>query len=232
MIPRVCVKAIQLLVLFLFALNAMSAMNRYDGSVDVPLNQLIVTDDLDSTEDLLNITDWDDPSERILVIRFHLERDDYTQYHLYARIDRSNDDAFIGWRETSEDFFEWKEDADSNIYHMNPAFDDGPQFGRAYQFTIYGIWKDETSGDSMVDKITSDDIVYFDEALPTPTPTEPPTKPDRFDFSDGDEFTVMGAGFDTYPRAEIEYGAIPMDQAFEDATDGVGAIITADPGKD
>ncbi|MEW6237555.1 MAG: formylglycine-generating enzyme family protein [Candidatus Omnitrophota bacterium] len=59
--------------------------------------------------------------------------------------------------------------------------------------------------------------------------------PIRIEFS-GDTaeengLTVMGAGFDYYPRAKLSFGAIPTDHAFTNATDGRGAIITANPGQ-
>ena len=41
----------------------------------------------------------------------------------------------------------------------------------------------------------------------------------------------MGAGFGQYPQARVNFGVIPTDNAFPGATDGRGAIITANPGE-
>lgn len=44
--------------------------------------------------------------------------------------------------------------------------------------------------------------------------------------------TVEGAGFGALPIAEVKFGcSIPTCNAFEGATDGIGMIITADPGE-
>ena len=58
-------------------------------------------------------------------------------------------------------------------------------------------------------------------------------EPIRIDFS-GDtaaenNLTVMGPGFGAYPQGQISFGSIPTDGAFNGATDGRGAIITAGP---
>lgn len=43
--------------------------------------------------------------------------------------------------------------------------------------------------------------------------------------------TLQGAGFGAYPQAEVRFGAIPTHPSFPGATDGLGAIITAQPGE-
>jgi len=53
---------------------------------------------------------------------------------------------------------------------------------------------------------------------------------------DGDQLQtgllqVMGADFGKMPLADISYGAIPTDNAFPNATNGLGAIIKAGPGE-
>lgn len=45
------------------------------------------------------------------------------------------------------------------------------------------------------------------------------------------QITIQGAGFDTYPRGTITYGPIPADNAFPNATDGRGAVISCAPGQ-
>ncbi len=53
----------------------------------------------------------------------------------------------------------------------------------------------------------------------------------RIDFSEGTDVVLMGPGFGSIPEAELTLGDIPADNAFEGATDGIGAIIDADPGE-
>ncbi len=57
----------------------------------------------------------------------------------------------------------------------------------------------------------------------------------RIDFSgdtaEENDVTIMGAGFDTLPAADVSFGVIPTDNTFELAPDGRGAIVTADPGE-
>lgn len=42
--------------------------------------------------------------------------------------------------------------------------------------------------------------------------------------------SIQSAGFGTYPQADVSFGYLPVDNAFEGATDGQGIIIQADPG--
>lgn len=51
------------------------------------------------------------------------------------------------------------------------------------------------------------------------------------DTNEENRVSVQGAGFAALNLAEVSYGAIPTDNAFENATDGRGAIISADPGE-
>lgn len=49
--------------------------------------------------------------------------------------------------------------------------------------------------------------------------------------ADENQVTLQGAGFGQYPQADVTFGYIPTDNAFEGATDGQGAIVTAEPGE-
>ncbi|MBD3267322.1 SUMF1/EgtB/PvdO family nonheme iron enzyme [bacterium] len=59
----------------------------------------------------------------------------------------------------------------------------------------------------------------------------------RIEFSDSsienNGLRLMGPGFNDpgYTRADISFGLIPVNNAFEDATDGTGAIVEADVGE-
>jgi len=69
-------------------------------------------------------------------------------------------------------------------------------------------------------------------ATPTPTPTTTPT-PTATPIPEDYLIMTMGAypveGFD--PPVLVDYGAVPMDNAFTDATDGKGLIVTLQPGQ-
>lgn len=58
-------------------------------------------------------------------------------------------------------------------------------------------------------------------------------QPIRFDFSDNSVktsfITIQGAGFGAYHQAKIFFSFVPLDNAFDGATDGKGAIIQAKP---
>ena len=75
-------------------------------------------------------------------------------------------------------------------------------------------------------------ILFFVQFVPCSFSQE---NPEQFDFSGAtveiNQVQVMGAGFGAYPQADISFGYIPTDNAFSGATDGVGAIIQADPGE-
>lgn len=55
------------------------------------------------------------------------------------------------------------------------------------------------------------------------------------DFSEktviDNQITIMGGGFDALPLADVNFGLVPLDDSFKTATDGHGAIISADPGE-
>lgn len=54
-----------------------------------------------------------------------------------------------------------------------------------------------------------------------------------FSNSSADEngVTIQAAGFGAYPIADVSFGYLPVDNAFDGATDGQGVIIQADPGE-
>ena len=60
-------------------------------------------------------------------------------------------------------------------------------------------------------------------------------EPILYDFSGGtveeNGILVQGAGFDSMPKADVTFGSIPTDQAFDGSTDGQGIIIQAKPGE-
>lgn len=49
--------------------------------------------------------------------------------------------------------------------------------------------------------------------------------------SEENKVALQGAGFGTYPQANVTFGYVPIDNGFDGATDGQGVIITAKPGE-
>jgi hypothetical protein len=51
-----------------------------------------------------------------------------------------------------------------------------------------------------------------------------------YDFSTQDDLTVMGAGFGQFQQADVQFGStIPGENSFENATDGIGVTVQANP---
>ena len=78
------------------------------------------------------------------------------------------------------------------------------------------------------------------QATPTPTQIMMPTpvvqvESIKYEFSgktaEENKVTLQGAGFGSYPQANVSFGYIPTDNSFTGATDGQGLIITAKPGE-
>ncbi|HOL96188.1 MAG TPA: carboxypeptidase-like regulatory domain-containing protein [bacterium] len=59
--------------------------------------------------------------------------------------------------------------------------------------------------------------------------------PVRLTFSGNSEeenqISILGAGFDSFPRGTLTFGPIPTENAFPGATDGRGAVISCAPGQ-
>ncbi|MDP8242559.1 MAG: formylglycine-generating enzyme family protein [Candidatus Hinthialibacter antarcticus] len=51
------------------------------------------------------------------------------------------------------------------------------------------------------------------------------------DTNEENSVIIQGAGFAAINLADVSYGPVPTDNAFDKATDGRGAIVTADPGE-
>ncbi len=51
------------------------------------------------------------------------------------------------------------------------------------------------------------------------------------DTAEENNVSLMGPGFGSIPQADVTFGDIPTENAFEGATDGIGAKIEAEPGE-
>lgn len=146
--------------------------------VEIPENSIVVTDDLHSTEDLVGSYDQDDPSNKILAIRWNLVGEEFEDYHVYVEVNNSGNPLYLGRTTTGEiSYLEWK----AGNRNLSPAFMQGPDFGSDgtnYVFNVYAI-----SAGKVQKQIKSSSPVYYlstEMELPTPTPTFTPTVTQTF----------------------------------------------------
>lgn len=182
-------------------------------SINAPENTIIVTDDLQSIDDLLGQTDIDRPSEQALCIRWNIPADNIIDFHIYARAD-GGEPMYLG--RTG--------DANVNWFVWNK-----PAFGRFYSFIVYALIEDAKPL-----RLETDLSLYYSSSeWPSPTPTQAPVyfdiEPNRivvtdnlwsvenligsFDEDDADErmltirWNIQGDGFrDYHIYARIDEG--------------------------
>jgi len=104
---------------------------------DIPLNSIIVSDTLETFEDLSNSQDFDLPNERLLAIQWNFEFEEPVKdIHVYLIEDDNLQFSFLGRTGSGEfSFFEWR----AGAQRLNAQFRDGPKFNRRYQFLIFAL---------------------------------------------------------------------------------------------
>ena len=88
---------------------------------DIPENSIIVTDDLQSKENLLGGFDADSPDAKALAIRWKFTDSGYTAYHIYM-IKDGGQPEFVEALAAGSTYYLWK----------------NPEFGHSYRFKIWG----------------------------------------------------------------------------------------------
>ena len=122
---------------------------------DIPENTIVVTDDLQSKEDLQGGFDVDSPDRKVLVIRWNFKNPAFTSYHIYVKKDDGKAEFLTALLNTAS-YYEWKE----------------PEFGHSYYFILYGLMD---SGNPLL--IESKKAVYYiamGDNTPTPAATNTP----------------------------------------------------------
>lgn len=100
----------------------------------VPLDSVIVTDNLDTYQDLSGGLDIDPADQRELVIRVNMDLTDIVDIHIYISVD-GEESVYLGRIATIEDqYFVWKE---SQSVTIAKPFQDGPQGNHTYTFSVY-----------------------------------------------------------------------------------------------
>ena len=121
--------------------------------VDIPGNTIIVTDDLQTKDDLLGTFDADSPEKKSLAIRWRFYDTNFSEFDIYVAKDQGQPE-FLDSTEPGCSYYLWE----------------NPEFGHSYTFQIRGI----LYGDSIV-LDTRTFVVYISETDPTPTATFTPT---------------------------------------------------------
>lgn len=109
--------------------------NTGGGVVTLPNTRVAVSDNELTTADLSGQTDFDDPEDRKLTIRWLADPNGATNWHIYVRRG-FGEFKFLGQTGTGfADHYSWF----PNAPQLNPEFADGPQFNSVYQFEVIRI---------------------------------------------------------------------------------------------
>jgi len=110
--------------------------------------------------------DFDDPSNRVLVVRWNFGDEVIEDTHIYIRVN-GGDSIFLGrTNDGVATYFEWTEGA----RYVNPNhLSEGPQFGDSYQFSVFGLRKDHAP--DIIKR--SDSVLFLKPGDIPPTPTLP-----------------------------------------------------------
>ncbi len=102
---------------------------------DIPNNTVYVTDDLQSTVNLVGSADEDTKLNKALAIRWNTNVTGILNFHLYVQVNGGERQYFAQTRDPNVFAFEWKKDA----VGLDPTFQDGPQFNYSYRFWVFGV---------------------------------------------------------------------------------------------
>ena len=116
---------------------------------NIPENTIIVTDDLQSKDDLQGTFDADAPDNKALAIRWNFANSAFTTYHVYVKKDGGNEE-FLAALPATAVYYEWK----------------NPEFGHSYLFLLYGLVED---GSPLLLEGKAP-IYYIATGVNTPTP--------------------------------------------------------------
>ena len=131
---------------------------------DPPENTLVVTDDIQTIDDLSGNFNADDPDNKDLVIRWNFKNPEFTSYHIYVKTDDGKEEFLVALPVTVN-YYEWKT----------------ASFGHSYLFWVYGL-RDNGTTSLLEGKKAVYYISKYDNTptatftiTPTSTPTITPT---------------------------------------------------------
>ena len=206
---------------------------------DIPKDTIVVTDDIQSREDLLGSFDADSQDNRALAIRWNFHHEPaFSGFHIYIIKDNGQpeflDAAFAG-----STYYVWK----------------NPEFGHSYKIRLWGVL---ANGGLLLD--TAKSVLYISSNDPTPTCTATPaftstpiytstpkpipttaftptSSPSPTISPEGRVWNYIDLGnllklpMEGFLSADLQTASIPTDNAFANATDGLGLKAVLQPGQ-
>ena len=128
---------------------------------DIPENTIVVTDDLQSKEDLQGKFDVDLSDHKVLAIRWNFKNPAFASYHIYVKKDNEKAEFLVAMPIESS-YYEWC----------------NPEFGHSYFFMIYGLADNVNplllEGTGSVYYIAMGDNTPTSMAMNTPVPSNIP----------------------------------------------------------
>lgn len=97
--------------------------------------QVIVTDTPGDDTDLCLAEDVDEPDNRGLTLKWFIPESGYREFHIWVSVDGGEREYLGIARDPAAREFEWTEGANE----FAPKFRGGPEFGKRYEFTVFGI---------------------------------------------------------------------------------------------
>ncbi|MFB3786632.1 MAG: hypothetical protein ACE15F_09695 [bacterium] len=164
---------------------------------EIPANQVVVTDDIDSYVDLSNGQDTDSKNNRELVVRWNFGDVKAKDFHIYVAEGTLASIQFLGRTGNgTANFFRWRESS----HFLAKIFNPGPQPGHSYRFFVFALTsnpKKPAAGPIFnagpVEFLVSED----------PTPTPGGIKPNSVIVTDDlGSFDDLSNGTDTDPITE------------------------------
>ncbi|NPU98949.1 MAG: hypothetical protein HPY51_17270 [Candidatus Omnitrophica bacterium] len=147
---------------------------------EIPANTVIVTDDLDSTDDLSNKEDIDPPGKRQLVIQWNFPDADAKDFHVYVLANDEGKAKYLGRTGSGmQNYFDWQE----GTKFVAGEFKKGPQPNNSYRFYVFILHERGPKAVSgpfaakgpVLFKVEEIPVTPTPEPTVTPTPTpEPP----------------------------------------------------------
>ena len=117
---------------------------------DPPENTIVVTDDMQTTDDLSGKFNADNPENKDLVIRWNFKNPEFISYHIYVKTDDGKEEFLVSLP-SRVNYYEWKT----------------ASFGHSYLFWIYGL--NENGSPSLLEGKSP--VYYISKYDNTPTAT-------------------------------------------------------------
>ena len=177
----------------------------------IPDDTIAVTDDMQSTEDLLGKYDADSPDQKALAIRWKYKGSGFTGFHIYV-IKEEGQPEFIEGLPAGSMYYVWK----------------NPEFGHTYRFRVWGVLP---GGGQMLE--TTKSVLYLSNTDPlpsnTPTQTFTPTFTETFTPTLTPTFTPSNTPTPTPVLFDIPENSIVVTDDLQSRDDLLGKFDADSP---